>query len=194
MEALGVPRDDAQVIAFPCIETERLVLREPTEADLPHMPGVFNDPEIYAYTRNIPYPYGEADAVAALSRYRRLAAAGEALTLFPECRASGEMIGLVVLILTPGEPVADLGYALGRAWWGKGFATEAAAAAVGYAFASLGVDEVNAHAMVRNPASSRVLEKVGMRAVGIAEGLCKKDGEEFDAAGYAVTRTEWEAR
>ena len=194
MEALGVPGADGRVLEFPRIETERLVLRGPTEADLPHMPGVFNDPEIYAYTRNIPYPYGEDDAVAALLRYRRLAAAGEALTLFPECRATGEMIGLVVLILTPDEPTAELGYALGRAWWGKGYATEAASAAVGYAFASLGVDEVNAHAMVRNPASSRVLEKVGMRAVGIAEGLCKKDGEVFDAAGFAISRAAWEAR
>lgn len=185
---------EGRELAFPRIETERLVLRGPTETDLPHMPVVFNDPEIYAYTRNIPYPYGEDDAVAALLRYRRLAAAGEALTLFPECRETGEMIGLVVLILTPDEPKAELGYALGRAWWGKGFATEAASAAVGYAFASLGMDEVNAHAMVRNPASSRVLEKVGMRAVGIAEGLCKKDGEVFDAAGFAISRAAWEAR
>ena len=179
---------------FPRIESERLVLREPTEADLPHMPGVFGDPEIYAYTRNIPYPYGEADAAAALARYRRLAAAGEALTLFPECRACGEIIGLVVLILSPGKDEAELGYALGRAWWGKGYATEAASAMVGYAFESLAVGEVNAHAMVRNPASSRVLVKVGMRSVGIAEGLCRKDGEVFDAEGFAITRAVWEAR
>lgn len=179
------------MLVFPRIETERLVLREPTESDLPAMPGVFHDPEIYAYTRNIPYPYRPAEAEEALARYRRIAAAGEALTLFPELRSTGEMIGLVVLILEPSSTVGEIGYALGRPWWGEGFATEAAGALVGYAFDALRLEKATAHAMLRNPASSRVLEKIGMRPVGIAEGLCKKDGESFDAAGYEISREEW---
>lgn len=179
---------------FPRIVTERLVLRGPSEADLPAMPGVFQDPEIYAYTRNIPFPYGEAEAVAGLARYRQLAASEEALTLFAECNATSELLGLVVLILSAHKPEAELGYAFGRAWWGKGYATEAAGAMVGYGFASLGLDEVCAHAMVRNPASSRVLQKLGMRSIGVLEKMCKKDGEEFDAEGYVITREEWEAR
>ena len=181
------------MIAFPRIETARLFLREPTEADLAHMPGVLGDPEIYAYTRNIPYPYRDTDAVDALARYRRLAADGEALTLFPECRATGRMIGLVVLIVTDGDREGELGYAIGRDWWGKGYATEAAGGLMDYGFASLGLDRIIAHAMVRNPGSARVLEKLGMRSTGVVEDLCIKDGKRFDAAGFAMPRPAWDA-
>ena len=175
----------------PRLETPRLLIRPPAPSDLAAMPGVFNDPDIYAYTRNIPFPYGDAEAGAALERYDRLAREGRALTLFPEERASGAMVGLVVLAIDSENSRAELGYAIGRAWWGRGYATEASRAMLDHGFKALGLAEINAHAMVRNPASSRVLEKLGMRPVGVMPGLCEKDGDHHDAMGFVIRRDEW---
>ncbi len=179
---------------LPRLETERLVLRAPSESDVPAMPGVFHDPDIYAYTRNIPYPYTPDDAVAAIDRYRRLADEGRAMTLFPELIETGEMIGLAVLVVEADRPVAELGYALGRRWWGRGYATEACRAMLAYGFGTLGLDEINAHSMVRNPASARVLEKLGMVSLGEIAKACEKDGLLYDAHGYVMNRAQWESR
>lgn len=176
------------------LECDRLVLREPRGSDLDAMPGVFDDPDIYAYTRNIPHPYTRQSAVECLARYRRLAESGRAVTLFPELVETGEMIGLVVLAIEADRAAAELGYAIGRRWWGRGYATEAGGAMLGHGFGALGLDEVHAHAMVRNPASARVLEKLGMRCVGVIENKCEKDGRLHDARGYVMTRAEWESR
>jgi ribosomal-protein-alanine N-acetyltransferase len=182
------------VIDWPTLQSDRLILREPANADLPAMPGVFSDPDIYAYTRNIPYPYTESDAVSCLARYQRLAREDTALTLFPELRESREIIGLVVLIMSPDKPEAELGYAIGRRWWGKGYATEASHALLAHGFDTLDFEQINAHAMLRNPASSRVLEKLGMHSVGITKDACEKDGDLFDAEGFLITRHEWSQR
>lgn len=173
------------------VETERLLLRPPGDADLAHMPGIFHDPEVYAYTSSIPYPYGPGEASTCLERYRNLSASGEALTLFACLRDLDRPIGLVVLKLSSDRSSAELGYALGRAWWGKGYASEAGRAMLGLAFDSLGVDRVTAHAMTANPASSRVLVKIGMRSVGVVTEACEKDGVRHDAEGFELTREAW---
>jgi ribosomal-protein-alanine N-acetyltransferase len=180
------------MLDLPTLETDRLIIRPPADSDIVSMPGVFNDPDIYAYTRNIPYPYTESDAEKCLARYRRLADEGKAITLFPTLRDTGALIGLVVLVLADDEGEAELGYAIGRPWWGRGYATEASRALLDYGFEELALEEINAHAMLRNPASSRVLEKLGMRSTGVMTDACEKDGEKFDAQGFVISRAEWE--
>ena len=83
---------------------------------------------------------------------------------------------------------------MGRAWWGRGYTTEACDALLAHGFGPLGFDEIVAHAMTHNPASIRVLEKLGMRSLGIIPDACEKDGCRYDAEGFALTRREWEAR
>jgi RimJ/RimL family protein N-acetyltransferase len=80
-------------------------------------------------------------------------------------RESGALIGDAGLYRTPAGEV-ELGYTLGRPWWGRGYATEAAGAWLETAFARLGIDAVVALAEPANTASLRVLEKLGMRRDG----------------------------
>jgi len=181
-------------VNLPRLETERLVLRDHTEDDLPRMPRVYNDPDVSRFTRNIPHPYGDAEAKAAFKRFRRMIASGDALTFALELKETGDYIGSAVLILSHGSPAAELGYAVGREWWGKGYATEACAALLDFGFGVGGFETIHAHAMVDNPASSRVLEKLGMRSLGVLKNYCEKDGEQFDAAGFEITAAEWAAR
>jgi RimJ/RimL family protein N-acetyltransferase len=74
-------------------------------------------------------------------------------------RASGELIGDAGLYRMGGE--VELGYTLGRAWWGRGYATEAARACLEIAFGELGLPSLIAVVDPANPASTRVLEKLG---------------------------------
>jgi len=178
---------------LPRIESERLVLRPPSESDIPSMPAVFSDPEIYANTRSIPYPYTESDAAEAIKRFTRLRDADESHVFFIDLIDTGDLIGSVGTLNIKGREQAEFGYAIGRKWWGRGYATEASAALLRFCFTDLGFHELCAHAMTRNPASSRVLQKLGMRSVGVLPNECEKDGEFFDAEGFTLTREQWAA-
>lgn len=176
------------------IETERLRLVEPGEQHIDSIVNVLNDPEIYANTLTIPYPYTRDDAVAALERFRKTHVNDEGMVRFIVAKDSGELVGSVGFEFKDDRQRAELGYAIGRAWWGKGFATEAAEGVVRHAFEVRGVPLVTAHAMLHNPASSRVLEKLGFEYAGVICGACRKEEQAIDAHGYTMTREQWMER
>ena len=85
---------------------------------------------------------------------------------------------------------AELGYWVGRTYWGQGICTEAAAAVVKFAFEDLALHKVHAHHMTRNPASGRVLQKVGMLQEGVLRSHVRKKGVFEDIAFYGILRTD----
>jgi RimJ/RimL family protein N-acetyltransferase len=89
--------------------------------------------------------------------------------------------------------IAALGYGIGRPWWGLGLATEAARAAMDYAFRELGVYKVWARADPRNLPSLRVLDKLGMQREGLLRGHLIYRGERVDRVYYGILRQEWVA-
>jgi ribosomal-protein-alanine N-acetyltransferase len=99
--------------------------------------------------------------------------------------ADGELIGHCGLRYWPDSPDVEVLYALDRRHWGRGFATEAARASLRHGFEALALDRIIAAAFLDNPASRRVLEKIGMRQ----ERTFAFAGRE--AAGYALTRAEF---
>jgi RimJ/RimL family protein N-acetyltransferase len=101
--------------------------------------------------------------------------------------ASGELVGRAGLWAEPGWPGVEVVWFVGRKWWGRGYATEAGAASIGYAFGHLDVDEVVSVIRAANTASIRVAERLGMR-LARTEHL---HGAEKNV--YAVTRQEWTA-
>jgi len=176
---------------LPDLVTDRLRLRQPAETDLEAMLTVFNDPVIAANTISIPHPYTRDDALGALEKFERWRREGVNRVFFIEDRATGALVGSASVEHKDPPGRGELGYVVGRAWRGRGYATEAARAIVRFAFDALGLRLVTAHAMLHNPASVRVLEKLGMRAVGVIPDACRKDGESFDAHGFEITRDEW---
>jgi [ribosomal protein S5]-alanine N-acetyltransferase len=146
------------------LETPRLHLRPFAPGDAATVHRVYADPDVMRYVATGPL----AD-IATTTRLLRdyishQQAWGYSFWAVVE-RASGELIGDAGLYRTPiGE--VELGYTLGKPWWGRGYATEAAGAWLEAAFARLGVREVVALAEPANAASLRVLEKVGMRRDG----------------------------
>ena len=117
------------------------------------------------------------------------------LAFMTEDAADGRFLG--VIDLTPGAHGAVLGFVLCRHAWGRGVATEAGRAVVDLAFAHLGVWRVWATCAPQNPASRRVLEKVGMRHEGVLRRWIVSplvSPEPRDSDCLAVTRDDWLAR
>lgn len=143
------------------LETARLVLRQPTLADVKAIARLVNDRRVADNLRRVPHPYTPDDAISFITAV----ATAERDTAFLIERA-GEPIGMVGLEWrTPDLP--ELGYWFGVDHWGRGHATEAARAVIDYAFDEFGCERMVAAARVTNPASRRVLEKCGFQWTGV---------------------------
>ncbi len=142
--------------------TARLLMRPFTIADAPAVHGVYSDPEVMRYVGN-----GAVSSLAATEKMLRdyvdhQRRRGYSFWAVVH-RESGELIGDAGLY---GGDEVELGYTLARARWGCGYATEAARAWLDAAFGAHRLREVVALAEPGNPASGRVLEKVGMTRAG----------------------------
>ena len=96
-------------------------------------------------------------------------------------REEGELVGAITLHPNARDDNAELGYWIGRPYWGRGYATEAAREVVRYAFEHLG----------SNPASGRVMQKIGMSYEGTRPEHHKKWGAYEDRVDYGLLAREW---
>ncbi len=155
-----IPSESSSGRSIVVLETERLVLRMPTLVDVKAIAAIANDHRIAENLRRLPHPYRVKDAetfVGSLARSR------ERVFLIEH---DDDVIGVVGLDFTQGS-APELGYWLGANYWGKGFATEAARAAIDHAFEEFDADRVQASARVTNPASRHLLEKCGFQWTGV---------------------------
>ncbi len=145
-------------------------------------------PEVAATTQ-IPHPYppdGAERFVEDVARPGR--AAG---TLFAFVIADGaEVVGHISLKHVDRERgQAEVGYWVGRPYWGRGYASVAVCEAVRIAFEEMGLRRLYAHVLAHNPASARVLEKAGFEPVELGPGEapcgCAEEGETL---GFELSR------
>jgi RimJ/RimL family protein N-acetyltransferase len=172
------------------LETERLVLRRCTEADIDDLFALHNDPEVMRFlTGGAPLSREEIvrDYHDRFAKYGYWAAIA---------RESGDFLGRFAFHPTewrdPDE--FELGYRLRRAAWDHGYATEGCRALIHEGFSELGVRRVWAETMAVNLASRRAMEKCGLRHVRTFH-LQWDDplpGTEHGEVEYALTREEWE--
>lgn len=142
------------------LETDRLVLRQPTLADVKAIAHVVADKRVSINLRRVPHPYTQDDAISFVSN---VAATIDTVFLVEHER---DVIGLVG-VSWENEVAPELGYCFGMDHWGKGYATEAARAVIDYAFEEFAIDELLSGARVLNPASRHVLEKCGFQWTGV---------------------------
>jgi RimJ/RimL family protein N-acetyltransferase len=158
---LEKPTSELQESSRVVLETERLVLRRPTLADVKAIARLANDRRVAQNTSRLPHPYTVSDAqtfVEALASQPRD-------TSFLITR-DGDPLGIAGIDLTRSD-IPEIGYWLGVPYWDQGYATEAARAVIDYAFEEFGSAELRAGARVVNPASRRVLEKCGFQWTGV---------------------------
>ena len=150
----------------PTLSTERLVLRGVVHADAEHVAALANDPGLAAMTTAIPHPYTAADADGWLGHCRSLDWEREAQFVI-EHRHFGVVGGIGFKPGPRGRP--ELGYWLGRAFWNRGYATEAARAALEWARRDWRKKLVVAGHFADNPACGQVLCKAGFLYTGDVE-------------------------
>ena len=144
----------------PIIETARLILRRPRSADAPRLAKLLNDADLARMSQAIPHPYGLEDAESFLDQVSQ----ADPQALFIIDHPAQGPIGAVGFDSRGGR--TELGYWLGRPFWGCGFATEAATAALGWAHRTLRRRYVMARHFADNPASAEVLIKAGFLYTG----------------------------
>ena len=163
------------------LTTERLILRPPVAEDAAAIHRLVNDWEVVRMLSRLPFPYprkltDEWIASTAVQRDR-----GQAHHLAITGKEDGRemVIGCVGLRLDLKPRTGNLGYWVGRRFWGHGVAGEAAARVVRWALANLPIDRVEAHVSIDNPASASVLRRIGFRQTGEAtQHFLARGGEE----------------
>src|SRR3974390_1095862 len=116
------------------IHSARLLLRSFGREDAPAIARLAGDRKIAATTLRIPHPYIEEDALAFLADAGEDFQAGRAVTFAISIPPGGELCGAVGLHIAEVHKHAELGYWIGVPFWGRGYATEAASAAVSFGF------------------------------------------------------------
>jgi [ribosomal protein S5]-alanine N-acetyltransferase len=163
------------------IRTERLELRPFVHADADALVTEADDPRVASTLRDaFPSPYTHDDARAWIALSRVHPHYGLAIV------KAGRPIGGIGLELQVDERRfdADLGYWLGVAHWGQGFASEAVAAFCAHAFATTDLQRLHAYVYESNPASGRVLEKCGFVVEGVSRRAIFKQGRFLDCRLY----------
>jgi RimJ/RimL family protein N-acetyltransferase len=164
------------------LETPRLLLRPLIAEDVDWLSTLFVDPEVNRFLQDGACPLEKARRTAEAVVFLDLKRCHFGLWAIQD-KATGAIHGWTELSkLRPWSGPSDeiaLSYVLGRAAWGRGIATEAAARLLRHAFEVLQLDRVMAVIMTGNTASRRVLEKLGMRPIQDEESAERKNLEYF---------------
>lgn len=167
------------------LETPRLILRPLTVADGPDVRRLAGTHEVASTTLSVPHPYPEGAAESWIATHPACLARGEFVAFGIALRETTELVGAIGLTLALSQYRAEMGYWLGHEYWGRGIATEAATAILKYGFGTLGLHRIYATHFRRNPASGRVMQKIGMRHEGTLRGWALKWGVFEDCELYA---------
>ncbi len=158
--------------------TPRLLLRPGFPEDAPALAAAIADEQIVRHLATAPWPFRMRDATAFLAAPRDPVL--PSLLIFERTASAPDLVGACGLGRRPSGAV-ELGYWIARSHWGRGFATEAGAALIDMARA-LGLPALEGSHFLDNPASGRVLEKLGFVSRGmVAPRFSCARGEEYPA-------------
>jgi RimJ/RimL family protein N-acetyltransferase len=183
------------------LKSERLVLRPIGLADVPAFVPLLDDFDVVKNLAPVPHPYTEQLGREFITRTEVRRAAGDVMNLAVTLR-DGTFIGFCTANAHDDgdEPVEreqgvlELGYWCGKRFWNKGYATEAARAVVVHAFDDLGAEALSSGWFFDNPASGRVLEKLGFERVGQAGRHCVSRGCTVVSNRVRLTRAAFAGR
>ncbi|MEI9997048.1 MAG: GNAT family N-acetyltransferase [Rhizomicrobium sp.] len=155
--------------------TQRLILRAPMMADTTAIVAILGDYEVAKNLAQVPHPFMERDFHDALQRDAAEREKGDCHRFAVTRAMDGALIGLCAVERIAGG-IWDFGYWYGRPYWGQGYATEAGRPILRFAFDDLGAEMLMAGWFFDNPASGRVLEKLGFETVGTMQRNCVARG------------------
>ncbi|MEM8687079.1 MAG: GNAT family protein [Pseudomonadota bacterium] len=169
------------------LSTERLQLDAPHVRDVPEIVRLANNYAVVRTLARVPHPFGPEDAHYFLN---------EVVPKEPNWRvgrkSDGALLGFVGLNPRETPAVMELGYWFGEEHWRQGYATEAARAVVAHAFRALGVQKIVSGHFAMNPASGRVLAKIGFAKTGRSTRYSQVAGEALEHVDFALERADWQ--
>jgi [ribosomal protein S5]-alanine N-acetyltransferase len=177
---MGDIRSDGDAARDGDLRSSRLGYRPITASDASRIAHLAGEWDIARMTSRIPHPYSLIDAdlwIASIDDDEFVRGV----------ELDGELIGAVGYIESQGG-VAEIGYWIGKPWWGRGFATEAARAMVDYCFAPGGFRRLTCGHFIDNPRSARVIAKLGFRRVGKDSQWCEARQAQVATVRYAMRR------
>ncbi|HEX3184194.1 MAG TPA: GNAT family N-acetyltransferase [Pyrinomonadaceae bacterium] len=178
--------------SLPTITTPRLIMRWASEDDVDALYEVFSDPRVMRYWSSGPLPNREAAA----AMQRDIAEGNRQDTMWKwglALRETNKLIGTVTLFhLNLSNGRAEIGYAMGSAYWGNGYMNEALTALIIHAFDVLNLRRLEADVDPRNTPSVRTLERLGFQREGFLRERWHVGGELQDALFYGLLRREWQ--
>ena len=179
----------------PTLKTKRLILRPHTLNDAKELQRLIGDRAIADTTLSVPHPYEDGMAEEWIGSRQESFDKGEGVEFAITNRQEGYLIGGIGLKLDKANARAELGYWIGKPYWNQGYCTEAAQAVVKYGFKVLGLNRIHAHHMTRNPASGRVMQKIGMKHEGrLRQHFKGRWGQFDDWETYGILRSEYLAQ
>jgi RimJ/RimL family protein N-acetyltransferase len=175
---------------IPRLETERLILRGLRQEDFEALAEIMADPEVARYLSGEPLSRAEAwrGLAIALGHWRLR---GYGLWAV-ERKSDGAFLGRVGMINPEGWPGLEIGWTLGRPYWGGGYATEAARVAMDYAFATQPVDRLISCIDPDNAASQAVARRLG-ETKGERRTL-HIGGKDYAVDIWSIARADWKAK
>lgn len=181
----------SSALPSPTLHTARLRLRPVTSADADDLFALHSNAHVLRYWDSPPWTE-RARAERFIAASSQMAEDGSGARLVIERASDGAFVGWSgVSRWSPDYRSASLGYCLGEAAWGHGYATESARALLQWAFDTLDLNRVQAETDTRNTASARVLEKLGFRREGTLREDCVVNGDVSDSWVYGLLRREW---
>jgi len=172
----------------PIFSTNRFHLREKLLCDAEEMYLLNADPEVIQYTGDPPFKDVQ-EAEDFIKRYDHFAKYGFGRWVIVE-KSTGQYLGWCGLKKHT-DGMIDLGYRIKKEYWGRGIASECAAACLDYGFNQLGIQEIVGRSARANHASIRILEKIGMQfwKKDTCEGISNSVWYKIDKSTYLLNQT-----
>ncbi len=180
---------------FPCLQTERLRLREITEADIPALYTLFADPDVNRYSADNLNDIHDAESlffsfIQAIFDQHTGLRWGITLHTAPD-----------TLIGTGGynfwrqdQNYGEIGYDLRPAYWGQGIMTEAVSAIIQFGFETMQLNRIEADVTVGNDASARVLQKLGFQEEGLLRQRVYFGNTYHDTRFFSLLRADYQQK
>lgn len=173
------------------LKTDRLILRPFYRDDIPQLLPLIGVREVAATTLRIPHPYTEEDALKFLEYSAAVWQKQEGASFGVFLREGERVCGGIGLASNLEHNRAELGYWIGVPFWGNGYCTEAAREVLRFGFENLRLHRIDAVHFASNPASGRILRKLGMKHEGTTREHIRKWGEYLDVEIYGLLAREY---
>ena len=173
--------------------TDRLLLRRLKLEDAPHIVTFAGDYDVAKMTLNIPHPYPPDEAMPFIKRSYKTWEEGTAYSFAIVLGTTDIFMGVIGLRPHMQHRRADVGYWIGKSFWGHGYMTEALERIIQFGFEDLDLNRIDAGYRVDNSASGRVMEKAGMEYEGTFRQYAMRDDEYMDLSYRAILRENYKS-